>query len=105
MRFESTGRAQIHSVKCCVLFDRKDGAIRHVHHVVTIQGAAETPDSEVEKRALKLARELGIDTKQTQLIHVDAQALDPQARYKVDPKTRKLIRIERTPLHPTPGKR
>lgn len=102
MRFGISGRAKIHSVKCCVLFDKKDGTIRHVHRVVTIHGAAEAADAEVEKRTLKLARELGSDTEQTQLIHVDTHAIDPQARYKVDPKTRKLIR---TPPHPTVAKR
>src|SRR5262249_55516551 len=39
VNFITTGKAQVRSVKCCVLFDPKDGAILHMHRVVTMEGA------------------------------------------------------------------
>jgi hypothetical protein len=96
MQFKTTGTAKVRSVKCCVLFDGKTGAIRHVHHVVTIEGAAETSDAEMEARALKLAKDHGIATAKIQIAHVDAKAFAERARYKVDTKTRALIRIDST---------
>src|SRR4051794_2603623 len=40
------------SIKGCVVFDTATGAIQHVHQVVTIEGAEETTDEEVARRAL-----------------------------------------------------
>jgi hypothetical protein len=96
MQFKTTGTAKIRSVKCCVLFDGETGAIQHVHRVVTMEGGTETSDAEMETRALKLAKDHGIKTTQIQIAHVDAKAFAARARYKVNPKTRALIRIDAT---------
>jgi len=94
MQFKTTGTAKVRSIKCCVLFDRETGAIQHVHRVVTMEGVAEKTDAEIEARALKLAKDHGIKTKKVQVAHVDAQAFATRARYKVDTKTRALMRID-----------
>ncbi len=91
MRFKSTGRARVHSDKACVLYDSKDGEICYVHRVVTMEGADETPEKEIEKRTLQLAKEVKIDLRTTKLLHVDASAIEPNMQYVVDPKKRCLV--------------
>jgi hypothetical protein len=94
MQFKTTGTAKVRSIKCCVLFDRETGVIQHVHRVVTMEGVAEKTDAEIEAMALKLAKDRGIKTKKVQVAHVDAKAFATRARYKVDTKTRALMRID-----------
>jgi hypothetical protein len=96
MHFKTTGIAKVRSVKCCVLFDGETGAIQHVHRVVTMEGVTETSAAEMETRALKLAKDHGIKTTKVQIAHVDAKAFAVRAKYKVDPKTRALIRTDST---------
>lgn len=94
MKFISTGRTQIQSVKCCVLFDSSNGTIRHVHHVLTIKGADETAKHLIEKRTFQLAEELGLDITELQPLHVDANRIEPRKRYVVDLKEQCLIVVE-----------
>jgi hypothetical protein len=94
MQFKTTGTAKVRSVKCCVLFDGETGTIQHVHRVVTMEGVPEKSDAKIEARALKLARDHGVKMTKVQIAHVDAKAFAARARYKVDTKTRALIRIE-----------
>jgi hypothetical protein len=94
MQFKTTGTAKVRSVKCCVLFDGETGTIQHVHRVVTMEGVTEKSDAEIEARALKLAKGHGIKTTKVQIAHVDAKAFAARDRYRVDTKTRALIRIE-----------
>jgi hypothetical protein len=77
MNFTTTGRSQVRSVKCCVLFDPRDGAILHTHRVVTMDGAAETSDQLVD------------------VLHVNAKAIEPGLTYTVDRGKRRLIAGER----------
>jgi hypothetical protein len=95
MRFETTGHNRIQSIKSCLLFDAKDGEIRHVHHVVTLHGAAETSRSQIEKRALALAADFGLDVKRLRSLYVEGDELETGSRYKVDVKSGRLSKIER----------
>lgn len=106
MEFLSTGRTQVRSVKCCVLFDPSDGAIHHVHRVVTIEGADDTPEQLIEQRTLQLAKELGLEVARLQLLHVDPHSIEPNKQYAVDPSRRCLVAVER-PIEEekTPGAR
>ena len=94
MQFKTTGTAKVLSVKCCVLFDSETGAIQHVHRVVTMEGVAEKSDSEIEMRALKLAKDHGIIMKKVQVAHVNSKAFATRARYKIDTKTKALMRVD-----------
>ena len=94
MRFVSTGKAQVRSVKCCVLYEPSTGQIRHVHHVVTLVGADETPEKAIEERILKLAKETGTDSRELHLLHVHASELEPSRDYKVDTKKRRLVALK-----------
>ena len=90
MKFETTGRARVQSVRCCVLFDRSNGTIRHVHRVVTMEGAEETPQGEIERRALRFAKDLGVVVSRIAPLHVDPDIFEAGKRYMVDPRTRRL---------------
>jgi len=91
----TTGRAKIHSIRCCVLFDPSDGAIRHVHRVVTVQGVEEPSADEIEKRTRHLAKELNLDVSSLHALHVEVSSIKPGIRYAVDPSKRRLIEVKR----------
>ena len=97
MNFVSTRKEQIQSVKCCVLFNPKDGSIQHVHRVVTLVGAEETPDAVIERRTLQLAREMGLQATEAQLLHVDEKTIQTDRHYVVDVQKRVLVAL-RPPL-------
>jgi hypothetical protein len=98
MNFVTSGRSQVRSVKCCILFDPKDGAVVHTHRVVTMEGADETPDHLVEERARHLARGLGLDVSSLELLQVDPKTMQPGVKYKVDRHKRRLVAGERVSL-------
>ena len=93
MKFTSTGKTQIRSEKCCVLFDPSDGTIHHVHRVVTMEGAEETPKHAIEKRAHHLAREFGLEIAKLQALHVDGSKIEPNTMYAVDTGKRCLVEV------------
>lgn len=95
MNFTSTGRARVQSVKCCVLYDAADGSIRYTHRVVTMEGADETPEEQMEQRTRHLAKELGLEVKTLHALHVNAHDIEPNKRYAVDPRKRCLVAVER----------
>ncbi|MGL6235537.1 MAG: hypothetical protein ACRC20_09355 [Segniliparus sp.] len=92
MEFSSTGLHKVQSVSSCLLFDPRDGSIRHLHRVVTIEGAAPTSKAELEAQTLAEAKRLGLPAEQLQVLHVDEEALAEPARYSVDLTTRKLVK-------------
>jgi argonaute-like protein implicated in RNA metabolism and viral defense len=93
MHHVHTGKHQVRSVKCCVVYDSKDGTIRHVHRIVTVEGADETPEHHVVERTLELATDLGIDRATVRTLRVDDNALQPGVRYAVDIAKASLIAI------------
>jgi hypothetical protein len=84
MKFASTSRSKIQSIKCCILYDAKDGTIKHVHRTITIAGANESYECSIEERTLELARDLGVDITSTRALRLDDEELDPNKQYKVD---------------------
>jgi len=94
MNYGSTDdKRQVRSVKCCVVYDSTDGTIRHVHHIITVEGAEETPEERVVERTLELATDLGIDRATVRTLRVDDSALKPGVRYAVDIPRGSLIAI------------
>lgn len=90
MKFSSTGSQNVKSVSCCLLFDPQGGQIHHVHRVVTMEGAPDTSQAEVEAQTLRVAKNLGLDVKRLQVLHVGANEFSERARYSVDPAKRTL---------------
>jgi hypothetical protein len=102
----STGYA-VRSVKACVVFDTASGEIQHVHQVVTMEGAEETSDDEVKRRALLFARqrlesgtalpgEQAVRAVQGELeaVEVDPSQLEVARPQRVDPGTRSLVPVD-----------
>lgn len=102
MNFSTTGSQNVKSVGSCVLFDPKTGAIHHVHHVVTMEGAAETSEAELEKETVGAARRLGLGTARLRVLHVAQDAFAERAHYSVDLRNRTL---HKEPLPPRSGER
>jgi hypothetical protein len=94
MGFATTGKTRIRSDKCCVLFDPASGTIRHVHRVVTMEGADVTPERDVERRARTLAKDLGTDAANLKALLVDSESIKPGKPYAVDPKKRTLVSLQ-----------
>ena len=95
MIFQSTGNAKVQSIRCCVLFDPKDGSIRHTNRVITLEGATTTSKEQMEQRTFRLAASFGLDTKKLRPLHVNHEDIAPGHRYKVDTKTRSLTEIKK----------
>ncbi len=95
MPFQTTGKRRIVSAKSCVVYDKVKGRILHVHHVLTIEGAQEASDSDVEKKAVELATSRGIKPAKISVLSVDPKLLESHARYKVDVKKRVLVELPR----------
>jgi hypothetical protein len=83
------------SVQRVIVFNRSDGAIQHIHDVVTVEGAASVTDEQVEERALALVAERGIETSGLGVIHVQPDEMKPGTRYRVDVQSQQLV--ERRP--------
>ena len=95
MSFATTGAARVRSMKCCVAFDASSGAIVHVHRVITLEGAEETPEREIEETALRYAREVDAQAGELRVLHVDPQSMKAGVHYVVDPAKRALVATER----------
>ncbi|WP_156750863.1 hypothetical protein [Mycobacterium sp. 852013-50091_SCH5140682] len=89
MNFSSTGSQNVQSINCCLLFDPQ-GAIHHVHRVVTMEGAPATSQAELEAQTLRVAQNLGLDTSRLQVLHVGPNEFSERAHYSVDPAKRTL---------------
>ena len=91
MQHVTRGVPGVASLRGCALFEPADGQIRHLHRVATLEGAEEISGREVEERARKVAAECGIDEARLEAVEFDPRELDPNQRYRVDPKTKRLV--------------
>lgn len=98
MKFSTTGSQSVKSVSCCLLFDPQGGEIHHVHRIVTMEGAPDTSTAELEAQTLRIAKNLGLDTKRLHVLHVEANEFSERARYSVDPAKRTLRKEKLPPL-------
>lgn len=90
MRVHSQSTAQdIRSVRSVAVFDT-EGTIVHVHSVVTVEGADETPDEDIERRALELVAERGLERADLQTLPFGPDDVEDGVRYRVDPASRSL---------------
>ncbi|HDR7542053.1 hypothetical protein [Bacillus sp. CH_442] len=94
MEFITTGKTQVKSVKCCVLFDPMNGAIHHLHRVINMEGADEPSEHIIEQRTLQLAKQLKVDIERLQILHVDPRSIEPNKQYSVDLSNRRLMEVQ-----------
>lgn len=95
MEFTTTDKVLIRSEMACLLYDPDNGAILHVHRVVTLKGAEEWPAAAIEERARQLAKDFGLDAGRLQALIVDGRKLAADKDYRVDPKKQRLIAAKR----------
>lgn len=90
---------QPESVRMCLLYDPKDGRVVHTHQVVTLPGGRHVTDGEVEARAFSRAAQTGKDTSKLRALHVSPADHDFSSIYRVDRKSKKLVKV---PMPPNP---
>jgi hypothetical protein len=93
MEFVSTDDGRVRSVKCCVLFDISSGEIQLVHRVVDLDGADETADEDVVRRALALANDVRLNTAALEALLVEPSTITGSTHYRVDTRTKSLIEM------------
>jgi hypothetical protein len=96
MHMDSTPDVRIVGHLACVVFDRRNGKIAHVHQSITFEGARTPSKENVASRAMSLSRELGaklpgIKFDRLEVMHVDPAELIEGAALKVDLRKRRLI--------------
>jgi hypothetical protein len=92
----SVGRVpSVVSVQAVALYDSR-GQIRHMHHIVVLEGAKAPDRDVVTRQAVDHAKQMGHDVTRLQTLFV-ADVPDPQAMYRVDTKRRVLVAIEPPP--------
>jgi hypothetical protein len=85
--------AKVHT---CVVFDPRDGKIRHIHKEFTLEGAKIPAESEIEAKVRALAIRNGRNMHELRIAFVeDTRSKDKP--YRLDPQSLKFIEVQRTP--------
>jgi hypothetical protein len=90
---EGGGSVEAVSEISTVLYDRT-GAIKHIHHNVTLRGGHELTEDEMAAAATDVLRRQQRPVDGLQAIHVPTSTLEPRKRYRVD--TQKRIVVDQT---------
>jgi hypothetical protein len=92
MASETTDNHEIASEQACVVYDATTGRIHHAHRVVTLRGGVEPKRSDIETRALEIARtQQGTRTAKVKTLMVAPEQLQAGFTHTVDPKKRSLV--------------
>jgi hypothetical protein len=96
MYMDSTPDVRIAGHLACVVFDRRNGRIAHIHQSITFEGAPAPSKEDMASRAMSLSRELGaklpgVKFDRLEVMHVDPSELLEGAALKVDLRKRRLI--------------
>jgi hypothetical protein len=81
----------------CAVYDRRDGRIVHVHEIVRWPGSPASSKQALVKRGLEIAAKMGHKVSKLRALRLDPMAFDRGKRYHIDPKSKRLIEIERPP--------
>jgi hypothetical protein len=76
-----------------VLYDPNTGHIAHHHRVIQLDPKQKVSKTRLEVRAKELATQHGWDVSKLKTLHVDHSKMKKGARYRVDPKSRKLVEV------------
>ena len=80
-------------VRAHVVFDRRSGKVLHVHETVTFPDGP-TPREKPEARALRLAG--AGNNPDAEVVEVDPAAVKGHHRFRVNPTTRTIERLDST---------
>jgi hypothetical protein len=78
-------------------FHDRSGEIRHMHHVITLEGAEPRSYEAMLEDAQSQARQIGVDLARLKVLHVTAP-FDLSAQHKVDVKKGVLVALPSTRL-------
>jgi hypothetical protein len=94
MQTVSPGRYGVVRERACVLYDRSTGAIRHIQHVIVMEGGHDPDDHEIEAMCRRALTKRGRAHDALDTLHVDRDAFQPFKVYRVDPGRRVLVERE-----------
>jgi hypothetical protein len=78
-----------------ILYDPKTGDVVHTHQAVTTRGGTHPDNDALEKLAADHAsRARNVSVAGMAFLHVDPRAIDPDAHYRVDAKSRSLVKAD-----------
>jgi hypothetical protein len=81
-------------IHTCVVFDPRDGKIRHIHKEVTLEGAQIPSESQIEAKVREFVVRNGRNLQEVKIAFVeDTRAKD--RHYQVDPKSLKFVEVQR----------
>jgi hypothetical protein len=87
----SAGRHRAVRERACVLYDGSTGAIRHIQHVIVMEGGHDPDDHEVEAMCRGALIKRGQEHAGLSTLHVDRDAFQPFKVYRVDPHRKVLV--------------
>ncbi len=91
MQTVSPGQQRTMHERACVLFDRKSGAIRHIQHVIVMEGGHNPDEREIEAMCRTSLSKRGQPHDHLDALHLERSALAPMKVYRVDPARRVLV--------------
>lgn len=91
MQTTSPGRRGTKLERACVLYDRHSGAIRHIQHVIVMEGGHEPDEREIEQMARRSLSKRGLPDDMLDALHLDGGALRPFMVYRVDVHRKALV--------------
>jgi len=83
---------KLESSYAVALYDPKDGKIRHMHHVITLENASKTEPQLLERDAIANAKRVGHNTDGLKVLHIPNFG-DPTSMYRVDVERKTLIKM------------
>jgi hypothetical protein len=91
MQTTSAGKQRTKLERACVLYDRHSGTIRHIQHVIVMEGGREPNEREIEHMARSARIKRGLPHDMLDALHLDRSALQPFTIYRVDPHRKALV--------------
>ena len=82
---------KMESVYGVAIYDPKNGAIRHMHHLILTSNTAASDPQTIEKEAISIAKRFGHDVDNLKIIHIEK--LDLNSKYRVDIESKKLVKL------------
>jgi hypothetical protein len=95
MQTVSMGRQRTTLERACVLYERDSGAIRHIQHVIVMEGGYAPNEREVEAMARRALTKRGRPHDRLDVLHVERALLGRFAVYRVDPQRKLLVEQRR----------
>ncbi len=81
--------------RACVLYERTTGVIRHIQHVIVMEGGHDPDEREIEAMCRSALAKRGQTHDALDTLHFDRGAFQPLKVYRVDPVRKVLVEVPR----------